>query len=153
MRTAINISKLRQGLSKPEFCGGLVCRLEMIVSSGNFLSAVRWGISCCGRVGYGVDVLRPTVCLVVGPVTFSGFTFIFCCASVGGASDSVAFLAWGLVCWWGGGGLVLWLFVRLLGFPVGFLLLQCWVLFAVGYLSLFYLLFCILICVFWGMVH
>ena len=56
----------------------------------------------CGRVGYGVDVLRLTVCLVVGPVAFSGFTFIFGCASVGGASDcGVSGLgACLLVGWW-----------------------------------------------------
>ena len=36
---------------------------------------VRWGevIIRCGGIGYNMDVLRPTACLVVGPVGVGGF--------------------------------------------------------------------------------
>ena len=69
------------------------------------------------------------------------------------SSGSMAFLAWRLVCWWDGGGLVLSLLLGLLWFacwisfaPV-FSFIYCWVLI----FALFP--FCVLVCVFWGMVR
>ena len=57
---------------------------------------------------------------MVGPVAVGGFAFLFGCAPVGRTSGSVVVPAWGLVCWWDGGGLVLWLFVG----PAGVCLLD-----------------------------
>ena len=50
------------------------------------------------EVGYDIGVLQRTACLLVGPVTVGGFSFLFCCAPVGRALDSVAVPTWGLVC-------------------------------------------------------
>ena len=77
-------------------------------------------VSHYGRVGCSIGVLRQTACLVVGPVTVGSFAFLFGCTPVGRTSDSMMVPTWGLVCWWGGGGLVLWLFVG----PAGVYLLD-----------------------------
>ena len=113
-------SLLRQGLSGPGFCGGLVCGLGKIVGSGNFSARFIGVVSRCRGIGCNVDVLQRTACLVVGPVGVGGFAFLFGCAPLGRASGSVVVPAWGLVCWWDGGGLVLWLFVG----PAGVCLLD-----------------------------
>ena len=73
-----------------------------------------------GGGGYGINVLQQTACLVVGPVAVGDFAFLFGCTPVGRTSGSVVVPAWGLVCWWDGGGLVLWLFAR----PAGVCLLD-----------------------------
>ena len=82
-------SLLRQGLSGPGFCGGLVCGLKEIVGSGSFLARFVRVVSHCGGIGCGIDVLRRTACLVVGPVAVGGFAFLFGCTPVGRTSDSM----------------------------------------------------------------
>ena len=91
-------SLLRRGLSGPGFYGGLVCRLKKIVGSNNFSAQFIGVISHYGGIGYNIDVLRQTACLVVDPVAVGGFAFLFCCTPVGRASGSVVVPAWGLVC-------------------------------------------------------
>ena len=104
-------SLLRQGLSGPDFCGGLVCGLGGGVGSGGFSARFVEVISHYGKIGCGVGVLQRAACLMVNPITVGGFAFLFGCTPVGRTSGSVVVPTWGLVCWWGGGGLVLWLFV------------------------------------------
>ena len=82
-------SLLRRGLSEPGFCGDLVCGLGRIVDSGGFSAQFIKIISHCGGIGYDIDVLQQTACLVVGPVTVGGFAFLFNCTPVGRTSDSV----------------------------------------------------------------
>ena len=113
-------SLLRWGLSEPDFYGDLVYRLKRIVGSDGFSARFVKIISHRGKIGYDIDVLRRAACLVVDPVAVGGFAFLFGCAPVGRASDSVVVPTWGLVCWWGGGGLVLWLCVG----PTGVYLLD-----------------------------
>ena len=67
-----------------------------------------------------IDVLQQTACLVVSLVAVGSFAFLFGCAPVGRTSDSMMVPTWGLICWWDGGGLVLWLFVG----PTGVYLLD-----------------------------
>ena len=116
-------SLLRRGLSGPGLCGGLVCGLKEIVGSNNFLARFIKMVSHYKRVGCGIHVLQRTACLEVSPAAVGGFAFLFGCAPVGQASDSVVVPTLGLVCWWGGGSLMLWLFVG----PTGF---ACWISFA-----------------------
>ena len=86
-------------------------KLKKIVGSNSFSAQFIKIISHYKRVGCGVNVLQQTACLVVNPITVGGFAFLFDCAPVGRTSGSVRVPTWGLVCWWDGGGLVLWLFV------------------------------------------
>ena len=75
-----------------------MCGLGKIVGSNGFSAQFIGMISHYGGVGYGIDVLQQTACLVVGPVAVGGFAFLFGCALVGRTSDSVVVPTWGLVC-------------------------------------------------------
>ena len=113
-------SLLRQGFSEPDFYGDLVYKLKKIVGSDVFSARFVEVVSRYKGIGCGIGVLPRAGCLVVGPVAVGGFAFLFDCALVGRASGSVVVPTWGLICWWDGGGLVLWLFVR----PAGVCLLD-----------------------------
>ena len=39
------------------------------------------------RVGYNIDVLRHTACLVVNPIRVNSFAYLFNCTTVGRTSD------------------------------------------------------------------
>ena len=58
-------SLLRQGLSEPEFYDDLVYKLKKIVGSNNFSAQFNKMISHYKKIGYNINVLRQTACLVV----------------------------------------------------------------------------------------
>ena len=80
-------SLLRQGLSEPDFCGDLVYRLKRIVGSNNFSAQFVKIISHYRGIGYNINVLQQTACLVVNPITVGSFAFLFNCTPVGRTSD------------------------------------------------------------------
>ena len=82
-------SLLRQGLSKPDFYGGLVYKLKKIVGSNNFSAQFIKIISHYKKIGYIINVLQQTACLVVNPITVGNFAFLFNCKQVGWTSDSM----------------------------------------------------------------
>ena len=82
-------SLLRRGLSGPGFCGGLVCGLGRIVGSGGFSARFVGIVSHYGKIGYNIDVLQRTACLVVGPIAVGDFAFLFSCTPVGRTSGSM----------------------------------------------------------------
>ena len=90
-------SLLRQGLSEPDFYGDLVYKLKKIVGSNNFSAQFIKIISHYKKIGYNINVLQQTACLVVNPITVGSFAFLFGCAPVGRASDSVVVPTWGLI--------------------------------------------------------
>ena len=75
-------SLLHQGLSKPEFYGDLVYKLEKIVGSNNFSAQFIKIISHYKKIGYTISVLRQTACLLVNPIRVGNFAFLFSCTSV-----------------------------------------------------------------------
>ena len=83
------ISLLRQGLSKPDFYVDLVCKLKRIVGSNNFSAQFIKIISRYKKIGYNINVLQQTACLVVNPNTVGNFAFLFNCTPVGRTSDSM----------------------------------------------------------------
>ena len=85
-------SLLRQGLSEPEFYGDLVYKLKKIVGSYNFSAQFIRIISHYIKIGYNVNVLQQTACLVVNPITIGNFAFLFNCTLVGWTSDSMMVL-------------------------------------------------------------
>ena len=89
----------------------MVYKLKKIIGSNNFSAQFIQIIFHYKKIGYNINVFQQTACLVVSPITVGNFAFLFNCTPVGRASDSVMVPTLGLVCWWGGGGLVLWLFV------------------------------------------
>ena len=80
-------SLLRQGLSEPEFYADLVYKLKKIVGSNNFSAQFIKINSHYKKIGYNINVLQQTACLVVG-----NFAFLFNCMLVGQTSDSMMVL-------------------------------------------------------------
>ena len=83
----ISKSLLHQGLEEPNFYGDLVHKLKKIVGSNNFSAQLIKIIS--HYVGYNINVLQQTACLVVNPITVGNFAFLFNCTPVGGTSVSM----------------------------------------------------------------
>ena len=82
-------SLLRQGLSEPEIYVDLVYKLKKIVGSNIFSAQFIKIISHYKKIGYNINVLQQTTCLVVNPITVGNFAFLFNCTLVGRSSDSM----------------------------------------------------------------
>ena len=93
-------------------------KLKKIVGFNNFSAQFINIISHYKRIGYNINVLQQTACLVVNPIMVGNFAFLFNCTPVGQNSDSM-----------------------MVPTSFGFLLLLYSVLFTVESLSLLYLLF------------
>ena len=63
--------------------------LKKIVGSNNFSAQFIKIISHYKKIGYNINVLQQTACLVVNPITVGNFAFLFNCTPVGRTSDSM----------------------------------------------------------------
>ena len=59
---------LLQGLSEPEFYGALVYKFRKLIGKNDFPYHFKKIIVRCKKIGYNIDVLRQTACLVVNPI-------------------------------------------------------------------------------------
>ena len=82
-------SLLRQGLSEPDFYSDMVYKLKKIVGSDTFSAQFIKIISHYREIGYNINVLQQTACLVVSPVAVGSFAFLFGCTQVCRTSDSM----------------------------------------------------------------
>ena len=71
------------------FCYDLVYKLKKIVGSDNFSAQFIKIISHYKKIGYNIDVLQQTACLVVNQIKVCNFAFLFNCTPVGRTSDSM----------------------------------------------------------------
>ena len=115
---------LHQGLSEPEFYGDLVYKFKKIAGRADFSDQFRKVIVRYKRIGYNINIMRQSACLVFNPITVNNFASLFNCTPVGQASDTNGpdiklFILVGL----GRSFFVCCLAHR--GSTVGFLLLQC----------------------------
>ena len=78
---------LQQGISESEIYGDLVYRFKKNV--GNFSENFRNLINRYKRIGYSLDIMRQTACLVVNPVIVDGCASLFNCTTAVCASDSM----------------------------------------------------------------
>ena len=78
---------LLQGLSEPEFYGDLVYKFRKIIGKNEFPYHFKKIIVRYKKMGYNVDVLQQTACLVVNPIKVNGFAYLFNCTTVGRTSD------------------------------------------------------------------
>ena len=78
-----------QGLSEPEFYGDLVYKLKKIVGSNKFSAQFIKIIFHYRQIGYNINVLQQTACLVVNPITVGSFAFLLNFTQVGQTSDSM----------------------------------------------------------------
>ena len=82
-------SLLHQGLSEPEFYGDLEYKFKKIVGSVDFSDQFRKIIVRYKRIGYNINIMRQSACLVFNPITVNNFASLFNCTPVGRASDSM----------------------------------------------------------------
>ena len=96
----INAHKLDLLINKPEETVGrrnniiirdvdLVYKLKKIVGSNNFSAQFIKIISYYKKIGYNINVLQLTACLVVNPIDVGNFAFLFNCTPMGQTSDSM----------------------------------------------------------------
>ena len=83
---------LQQGISEPIFYGDLVYKFKRIVGKPNFSDQFKKIVKRYIRVGYNLDIMRQSACLVLNPITVYSYGFLFNCTTVGQASDSMTAL-------------------------------------------------------------
>ena len=83
---------LQQGISEPIFYGDLVYKFKRIVGKPHFSDQFKKIVKRYIRVGYNLDIMRQSACLVLNPTTVYSYGFLFNCTTVGQASDSMTAL-------------------------------------------------------------
>ena len=73
----------QQGLSDPELYGDLVYKFRKIYVCNDFSTQFRKIILRYKMIGYNINVIRQTACMVVNPVTVNNFASLFNCTPVG----------------------------------------------------------------------
>ena len=76
-------------LSEPEFYGDLVYKFKKLIGSNDFSFQFRKIITRYRRIGYNLNVMRQSACLVFDPITVVNYAAFFNCTPVGRASDSL----------------------------------------------------------------
>ena len=76
---------LLQGLSEAEFYGNLVYKFRKIIGKNVFPYHFKKITVLYKKIGYNIDVLRLTACLVVNPIKANSFAYLFNCTTVGRA--------------------------------------------------------------------
>ena len=69
--------------------GGLVYKFKKIVGRVDFCDQFRKIIVRYKRIGYNINIMRQSACLVFNPITVNNFASLFNCTPVGRASDSM----------------------------------------------------------------
>ena len=81
-----------EGISEPIFYGDLVYKFKRIVGKPNFSDQFKKIVKRYIRVGYNLDIMRQSACLVLNSITVYSYGFLFNCTMVGQASDSMTAL-------------------------------------------------------------
>ena len=63
-----------------------------LVGKPNFSDQFKKIVKRYIRVGYNLDIMRQSACLVLNPITVYSYGFLFNCTTVGQASDSMTAL-------------------------------------------------------------
>ena len=79
---------LHQVLSEPEFYGDLVYKFKKIVGRVDFSDQFRKIIVRYKRIGYNINIMRQSACLVFNPITVNNFASLFNCTPMSRASDN-----------------------------------------------------------------
>ena len=78
---------LLQGLSEPEFYGDLVYKFRKIIGKNDFPYHFKKIVVRYKQIGYNINVMRQTACLVVNTIKVNSFAYLFNCTTVGRTSD------------------------------------------------------------------
>ena len=68
---------LQQGISEPIFYGDLVHKFKRIVGKPKFSDQFKKIVKRYIRVGYNLDIMRQSACLVLNPITVYRYGFLF----------------------------------------------------------------------------
>ena len=74
-------SLLQQGISEPIFYSDLVYKMRRIVGKPNFSDQFKKIVIRYIRVGYNLDIMRQSACLVLNPITSYSYGFLFNCTT------------------------------------------------------------------------
>ena len=85
----IKISKVNKLQLYFIFYGDLVYKFKRIVGKPNFNDQFKKIVKRYTRVGYNLDIMRQSACLVLNPITVYSYGFLFNCTTVGQASGSM----------------------------------------------------------------
>ena len=88
----IGLKSLLQGISEPIFYGDFVNKFKRIVVKSNFSDQFKKIVKCYIRVGYNLDIMQQSACLVLNPITVFSYCFLLNCTRVGQASESMTAL-------------------------------------------------------------
>ena len=80
---------LSEGLAEPEFYGDLVYKFKKLKGINDFSFQFRKIITRYRRIGYNLNVMRQSACLVFNPIMVDNYAAFFNCTPVGRASDSM----------------------------------------------------------------
>ena len=83
---------LQQGISEPIFYSDFDYKFKRVVGKPNFSDQFKKIVKRYIRVGYNLDIMRQSACLVLNPITVYTYGFLFNCTTVGQASDSMTAL-------------------------------------------------------------
>ena len=76
-------------LSEPEFYGDLVYKFKQIAGRADFSDQFRKIIVRYKRIGYNINIMRQSACLMFNSITVNNLASLFNCTPVGRASDSM----------------------------------------------------------------
>ena len=79
---------LQQSISEPKFYGDLAYKLKRIVGKPNFSDQLKKIIKRYIKVGYNLEVMRQSACLIFNPITVYSYGFLFNFTTMGQASGS-----------------------------------------------------------------
>ena len=82
-------SLLHQGLSEPEFYSDLVYKFKNTMGRPDFSDQFRKIIIRHKRIGYNLNVMQQSACLVINPITVDNFVALFNSTPVDRASESM----------------------------------------------------------------
>ena len=71
------------------FYGDLVYKFKQIIGKPNSSDQFKKIVKRYVGVGYNLDIMRQSACLVLNPITVYSYGCLFNCTMVGQASDSV----------------------------------------------------------------
>ena len=83
---------LQQVITEPIFYGDLVYKFKRNVGKPNLSDQFKKIVKRYIRVGYNLDIMQQSACLVLNPITIYSYGFFFNCTTVGQASDSMTTL-------------------------------------------------------------
>ena len=92
MTSVIMPPLLQQGISEPIFYDELLYKFKRIVGKPTFIYQFKKIVKRYIRVGYNLDVMRQSACLVLIPNTVYSYGFLFNCTTVDQAPDSMTAL-------------------------------------------------------------